>query len=176
MQPLTWIRGLWALFIACQRAGLGGKTLKALPINTSVANNYISYTGDNLIADVSYDAFFAWDPTAPTPDFEVMVWLATFGGAQPIGFDNNSPIASYNIDGVEWNLYKGTSGWTVFSFVATTQQNTFNGNMMDFFDILIGNQGFPSSIYMQFIQAGTEAFTGSNAWFTTSPYSISISF
>lgn len=139
-----------------------------------MAKNHPSYTSDGtVIADVSYDAFIASDPSAANPDYEVMVWLAALGGAQPIGYNNNSPIATVTIGGTSWNLYKGTNSWTVFSFVATSQVNDFSGDMMDFFSYLIDNQGLPEHYYLQFIQAGTEAFTGSNAWFTVSPYSIS---
>lgn len=101
-----------------------------------------------------------------------MIWLAALGGAEPIG--HGTPIASPSIGGVTWNLYKGTNTWTVFSFVATSKQTDFSGNILNFFTYLIDHEGLPSNHYLQTIQAGTEAFTGSGAWFTVSPYTLSM--
>jgi xyloglucan-specific endo-beta-1,4-glucanase len=122
---------------------------------------------------VSYDAFISsTDSTTAAHDFEVMIWLAALGGAEPIGY--GTPIASPSIDGITWNLYKGPNTWTVFSFVATSEQTNFSGDVMNFFNYLIDNQGLPSNYYLQVIQAGTEAFTGSGAEFTVSPLTLSL--
>lgn len=102
-----------------------------------------------------------------------MVWLAALGGAFPIT-SSGSPIASPSIGGVTWNLYQGTNTWTVFSFVATSEQANFSGDIKEFFTYLIDNHGLPSSYYLQSIGAGTEAFTGSNAIFTVSPFTLSL--
>lgn len=102
-----------------------------------------------------------------------MVWLAALGGAQPIGH-SSGPIASPSIGGYTWDLYKGTNSWTVFSFVSKNEINEFSGDINEFFTYLIDNEGVSSSYYIQTIGAGTEAFTGSDAWFTVSPYTISL--
>jgi xyloglucan-specific endo-beta-1,4-glucanase len=99
-----------------------------------------------------------------------MIWLAALGGAEPIGY--GTPVASPTIDGVTWNLYEGPNTWTVFSFVATSEITDFSGDVMNFFNYLIDNFGVPSDYYLQVIQAGTEAFTGSDAWFTVSPFTL----
>jgi hypothetical protein len=133
-----------------------------------------SYTGTNIVADVSYDAFISSsDSTTVTHDYEVMVWLARLGGAEPLGYSGGA-IATVSISGVSWDLYKGSNGWTVYSFVATSEETSFSGDMNDFFTYLVDNQGVPSSYYLQTIGAGTEPFTGSNTWFTVSPYTISL--
>lgn len=46
---------------------------------------------------------------------------------------------------------------------------------MSLFTYLIDNHGLPSDHYLQTIGAGTEAFNGTRAWFTVSPYTISLS-
>ncbi|KIM92525.1 glycoside hydrolase family 12 protein [Oidiodendron maius Zn] len=153
-----------------------GLNMGATPLSsiTSMQSSWSwSYTGTSIVADVSYDAFISSvDSTSAAHDYEVMIWLAALGGAEPIGHGN--PIASPSIDGVAWNLYKGTNTWTVFSFVASSEQTEFSGNILNFFTYLIDNEGLPSDYYLQTIQAGTEAFTGSNAWFTVSPYKLSM--
>ena len=63
---------------------------------------------------------------------------------------------------------------TVYSFIASSTVNDFSGDMMDFFDYLVSSQGYDDSQYLISAGAGTEPFTGSNAVFTTSAYSISV--
>lgn len=86
-----------------------------------------------------------------------------------------TPVASANIAGVDWNLYKGPNGqMTVYSFLASSSVNNFSGDMKEFFDFLVSDQGYDDSQYLISAGAGTEPFTGSNAVFTTSAYSISV--
>jgi hypothetical protein len=141
------------------------------------ANAYIfemrRYTGSNVVADVSYDIF-----TSPYPDgpasYEIMIWVGALGGAGPIS-STGSPVATVNIAGATWKLYKGpNTSWTVFSFVAETEQTTFNADLMDFFHYLIQNEGFSASQYVQHIASGTEPFDGTNAQLTTTEYMISV--
>lgn len=134
-----------------------------------------SYAGHDIVADVSYDAFLSSESsTTATHEYEVMVWLASLGGAEPIGHSDGA-IASPTIGGITWDLYKGDNSWTVFSFVAQSTVKTYSGDINDFFQYLTDNEGVSSSQYLQTIGAGTEPFTGSNATFTVSPYSISLS-
>lgn len=109
-----------------------------------------------------------------TDSYEVMVWLAAIGGAGPIS-STGSPIATVTVGGVSFNLYSGPNGsMTVFSFVATSEVTSFSADLKDFFTYLISNQGVSSSLYLVSIGAGTEPFTGSNAVFTTSAYSVAV--
>lgn len=130
-------------------------------------------TGSNIVADVSYDIFTSWS-SGGSPAYEIMIWVATIGGAGPIS-STGSPVATVDIAGTTWKLFKGpNTSWTVFSFVAETEQTNFNGDLMDFFHYLINNQGYPVSQYVDKIAAGTEPFEGSNAQLTTSEYIISV--
>lgn len=89
-----------------------------------------------------------------------MVWLAAYGGAGPIS-SSGSPVATPKIGGVNWKLYKGPNGsTTVFSFVATSNQYNYSGDLKQFLQYLISNQGMPSSQWLKAIGAGTETFTG----------------
>ncbi|KFZ19684.1 hypothetical protein V501_00564 [Pseudogymnoascus sp. VKM F-4519 (FW-2642)] len=103
-----------------------------------------------------------------------MIWLGALGGAGPIS-STGSPIATAWIANTSWTLFKGVnSSWTVFSFVAQSQQTSFNGDVLDFFKYLIQNQGMPSSQYLSGVAAGTEPFSGSGAQLTTSNDVITI--
>ncbi|KAK6071472.1 xyloglucan-specific endo-beta-1,4-glucanase A [Seiridium cupressi] len=131
-------------------------------------------TGTDIVADVAYDLWLA--PTSGgTNAYEIMIWLAAYGGAGPIS-STGSAIATVTIGGNSYKLYYGLNGSTyVYSFVASSTITSFSGDMMDFFDYLTSSQGVPSSYYITSLQAGTEPFTGSDAVLTTSAYSISVS-
>ena len=132
-----------------------------------------SYTGSNIVADVSYDTFLG-NSGSGSANYEVMVWLAALGGAGPIS-STGSPIATPNIGGTTFKLYKGPNGsTTVFSFVASSEITNFSGDLMNFFNYLVTSQGVSSSQYLQSIGAGTEPFTGSNAVLTTTKYSAQV--
>lgn len=133
-----------------------------------------SYTGNDIVADVSYDMWLA--PTADgTDDYEIMVWLDAIGGAGPIS-STGSAVADVTIGSVTWNLFSGANGaTTVHSFVAQSAQQEWTGDMMDFFTYLIENEGVPDTHYLTSIGAGTEPFTGTDAIFSSSAFSISVS-
>ncbi|RAL67575.1 hypothetical protein DID88_008330 [Monilinia fructigena] len=136
-------------------AGLNFAHRKVSAIKSIPASWKWSYTGSNIVADVSWDLFSSAAGTG-NADYEIMIWTGALGGAGPIS-KTGSTIATPTIAGVSWKLYFGPNGDTkVFSFVASSPVENF------FCQILTT------------IQAGTEPFTGSNAVFTTSAYSVAI--
>ena len=134
-----------------------------------------SYSGSNIIADVSYDSFLGTSATSAA-SYEVMIWLSAIGGAGPIS-STGSPIATPTIGSTAFNLYEGPNGsMKVYSFVAQSKSVTnYSGDLMTFYKYLETNFGVSSSLYVQSIGAGTEPFTGTDAKFTTSAYSITVS-
>ncbi|KAH8700655.1 putative endoglucanase [Talaromyces proteolyticus] len=131
-----------------------------------------SYTGSNIVADVSYDIFTSDSPNGAAA-YEIMIWLGALGGAGPIS-STGSPIATVNIAGATWKLYYGiNTTWKVFSFVAESEQTSFNADLLDFFKYLIQHQGYPSTQYVGTIAAGTEPFVGSGQ-LTTTEYLLSV--
>ncbi|EON96324.1 putative xyloglucan-specific endo-beta- -glucanase precursor protein [Phaeoacremonium minimum UCRPA7] len=133
-----------------------------------------SYTGTSVVANVAYD-LFTGSSASGTSQYEIMIWLNALGGAGPIS-STGSTIATPTIGGVSWKLYSGSNGvQTVFSFVASSAQSNFSGDLKNFISYLTSNQGLPTSQYLTSIGAGTETFTGSNAVFSTSAYTASVS-
>ncbi|TFK50727.1 endo-1,4-beta-glucanase precursor [Heliocybe sulcata] len=129
-----------------------------------------------LRADVSYDM---WTGTAETgtaasssSSYEIMIWLSGKGGIQPVGSLKTSGIS---LAGHTWNLWSGTTEtWTTLSFVSASGDITnFNTDLTPFFQYLVDNEGVSSSQYIQAIQTGTEAFTGT-ANLVTSSFSVSL--
>lgn len=137
------------------------------------------YAGDDVDADVAYDLFTSSSADGDE-EFEVMIWLAALGSAGPISADysasgNPQSIASPTVAGYSWKLYKGSNGvQTVYSFLPSDNIESFSGDVNEFFAYLIKSQGFDGSQYLVSIGAGTEAFTGQNAEFTVSGYSMSM--
>ncbi|PSN75431.1 endoglucanase A precursor [Corynespora cassiicola Philippines] len=131
-----------------------------------------TYTGNGLIANVAYDLFTSSTATG-SPEYEIMIWLGSLGGAGPISA-TGSPIATVTLAGRSWRLYNGRNGqMNVFSFVATSNVASFSGDLNDFVKYLTSNQGMPSSQILTSAGAGTEPFEGSNAVFTTTAYTLS---
>ncbi|EKG10151.1 Glycoside hydrolase family 12 [Macrophomina phaseolina MS6] len=131
-----------------------------------------SYTGSDIVADVAYDLFTS-STAGGDEEYEIMVWLAALGGAGPIS-STGSKIATTTIGGVSFDLYKGPNGsMTVFSFVASSEAQSFEADLKDFIDYLSSNQGLSTSQYIKSIGAGTEPFSGTDAKFTTSAFSVS---
>ncbi|CAD6571725.1 MAG: hypothetical protein ASARMPREDX12_007004 [Alectoria sarmentosa] len=135
-----------------------------------------SYSGSGVRANVVYDTFLG-SSCSGAQDYEVMVWLGTFGAVDPLS--NNgyppTPTASPTIGDYTFNLVIGTEGSsTVYSFVAVSNITNFSGNLINFYSYLETNQGLPSDYYVQSIAAGTEVFTGSDAELSTSSYTISM--
>lgn len=150
-----------------------------------------------MVADVAYDLFTS-STAAGDEEFEIMIWLAAVGGAGPIsstyvirpliscvsewltwlgqGADGNpTPIATIRLAGHDFNLFKGPNGqMTVFSFLPAGQITNFNADLKDFFDYLVAEQNLDESQYLISAGAGTEAFTGTNAVFTVSDFSVEI--
>ena len=126
------------------------------------------------MANVAYDLFSNSD-CGSTPAYEIMIWLGALGGAGPIS-ETGSPIATVTIGGISWRLYKGShSQMTLFSFVATSQQTNYSGDLNAFLRYLTSNQGYPGSQCVYSIGAGTEPFVGTNGRFVTSGYSAVLS-
>lgn len=134
-----------------------GKTLASISSIPSVFT--WKYTGTNVVADVSYDLFTS-STSGGANEYEIMIWLAAIGGAGPISSSYGSDgkpkaVATVTLAGTSWKLYKGPNGsTTVFSFVASSQVASFNGDVKTFLTYLTSNQGLPSKQYLTSIGAG----------------------
>ncbi|PSR94351.1 xyloglucanase 2, partial [Coniella lustricola] len=132
-----------------------------------------SYSGTDIVADVSYDMFTS-SSASGSDEYEIMIWLDAIGGAGPIS-STGSTVATPELAGTTWDLYSGPNGdTTVFSFVATSAVEDFSGDLMDFLNYLIENEGLDSSQYLLSIGAGTEPFTGTSAVLSVSSYSCGV--
>lgn len=145
---------------------------KALSSIKTLPSTYAwSYSGSNIVANVAFDLFTSSTATGDA-EYEVMIWLAALGGAGPISA-TGSPIATVTLAGASWKLYNGQNGnMNVFSFVASTQQTSFKGDLVEFLSYLTSKQGVPKAQILTSAGAGTEPFSGTNAKLTVSAYSL----
>ena len=134
------------------------------------------YEGANLKADVSYDAFTTSNVNASSTEdheYEIMVWLAAYGGIEPIGAEQG-PTATVTVGNLPFELFEGTnSGWTVYSFKATETVNSYLGDFNLFLQYLAENNKIKSDQLLQMVQAGTEPMLGSHAVFNVDQYWMS---
>ncbi|KAE9175885.1 hypothetical protein PF005_g25214, partial [Phytophthora fragariae] len=149
------------------------KTLSSIStIPTAMKYSY-SYSSGTFVADVSYDLFTSSTATGKN-EYEIMIWLAAYGGAGPIS-STGKAIATVTVGTNSFKLYKGPNGsTTVFSFVATKTITNFSADLQKFLSYLIKNQGLPSTQYLITLEAGTEPFVGTNAKMAVSSFSAAV--
>lgn len=113
-----------------------------------------------MISNVSYDLWLAPSVGAKN-QYEIMVWVGSYGGAGPISETGSTPLATVNLLGSNWKLFKGTNdGVIVFSFVAEKNIGNFEGDLNEFYKYLTSNQGVSKESVVTSLQAGTEPFEG----------------
>jgi len=120
--------------------------------------------------NVAYDIWLSTDPHLGNANAtnEVMIWLYNSGGISPV----DSKQTTTTIGGIDWDLWEGSVGWTVHSFVRATNTNSQSLNLTDFFDYLV-SRGLSRSKYLLSVEAGTEVFTGAGKLETTA-YAVDI--
>uniref|UniRef100_M4BQB0 Cell 12A endoglucanase n=1 Tax=Hyaloperonospora arabidopsidis (strain Emoy2) TaxID=559515 RepID=M4BQB0_HYAAE len=130
---------------------------------------------DTLITNVAYDMLLSPHPEGEFT-YELMVWLATFGGAAPLArsYDPMVPVkANVTVAGVNFNLYEGMNGnVTVLTYLATGSINRFSGNLQDFVEKL-PNPKLLDDQYLVKAETGTEPFQG-DAKLIVSKFSLEI--
>lgn len=113
--------------------------------------------------------------TVGNHDYEVMVWLAAYGGLIPI--NENGIVGQFAYNGVNYDIYKGNNYPngvnTVYSFYPSGGKviTNFEGDLVPFLKKLEGLDGGIGGAKLQSVQAGTEPVGGS-ATFVVSEYSI----
>lgn len=133
-------------------------------------------SGTDIRADVSYDMWIGTNPSggpaSSDTKYEIMIWLSTKGSIQPLGSLKYSAVS---IAGHTWDIYAGsTQNWETISFVTREGDLTnFNDDLAPFFEWVIAHMGVSSSLYLNQIAGGVEAFTGS-AVFVTDNFSVSV--
>jgi hypothetical protein len=136
--------------------GLQASDSRFATISTSVSMSYPS----SGTYDAAYDIWFHKSrPTTTTQQndgAELMVWLNHTGTIQPIG----SKIGTANIAGATWDVWSGSSGWNVISYVRQTPTSSATFLVNDFWKDVVSRGLGSTSWYLTSIQAGFEPWIG----------------
>ncbi|KAH9835506.1 Glycosyl hydrolase family 12 [Teratosphaeria destructans] len=144
-----------------------------------------TYAGDDLAANVGYHLTFQADANTTGPEtFQVQVWLAQYGDISPLSSNGYpyTPIATPKIGDCTWDLAFGYNGRTkVYTFLPSdpsVRYESFQTDLLKFTTYLHENYadaGFdPSKLFVKVLFGGSEVFTGKNALFSVSRYSLTV--
>ncbi|GMF13744.1 unnamed protein product [Phytophthora lilii] len=140
--------------------------VKSIPSTFEYSFDYKGY----LRANVAYD-LFTTSRLGGDAEYEIMIWLARLGYADPIWFTRIS-IMNTSIAGIDFSLYHGKNGnMTVYSYVVTNLTTSFSADLKQFIDELPANNSIAPTQYLTHVQAGTEPFRG-NATLTVSKRAV----
>jgi len=109
------------------------------------------------VQNVAYDCWFhpIADPGSKSePTDELMIWVARYGGAGPLG----RLQGEVEIGGATWQLYRGEIGWNVFSFIRTGNAGAWTLDVRDFTDYLVAHGALVPEKYLTSVQFGSEIF------------------
>ena len=125
--------------------------------------------------NLAYDCWFHTinNPTwQNNPTDELMIWVATYGGAGPLG----TYVETVSFAGGSWNVYKGNIGWNVYSFVRTSNSTSWSFNVRDFVNYVVYTKGWvANSKFLTSVQFGTEVFrTNGNGQVNVSNYRVDV--
>ncbi len=136
--------------------GLQASDPRFASISTSVS---MTYPGNGTY-DAAYDIWFHRSrPTTTTQQndgAELMVWLNHTGAIQPIG----SRIGTATIAGATWDVWSGSTGWNVISYVRQTPTASASFRVDDFWRDVVSRGLGSTSWYLTSIQAGFEPWVG----------------
>ena len=119
----------------------GRKTSSISRMPTSVTWRY---DRTDIRANVAYDIFTARDPNHANSggDYELMIWLARYGGIYPIG----TLYGQVTLAGRTWDLWTGYNGqMRVYSFLPPSGDiRSFSCDVKDFFNYLEKSHQYPA--------------------------------
>ncbi|PVH71425.1 glycoside hydrolase family 12 protein [Cadophora sp. DSE1049] len=132
----------------------------------------------NVIIDMFLDPSPISANSTTLPKYEVMIWLAEFGGKRPIGFSSsikNPP--KYRLKNTSFTLYSGsnTNGQYVYGWLASTNITDFNEDISPLLHYLWRHKLIDDANYLGIVQFGTETFhASSDVVFSAYDYNLSI--
>jgi len=136
--------------------GLQASDSRFSTISTSVS---MSYPGSGTY-DAAYDIWFNKSRPSTTTQqndgAELMVWLNHTGSIQPIG----SKVGTANVAGATWDVWYGSSGWNVISYVRQSPTSSISFPVSSFWNDVVSRGYGSTSWYLTSIQAGFEPWIG----------------
>jgi hypothetical protein len=126
--------------------------------------------------NTAFDLLFSNTPTPATwpPTAELMIWVQATCNACNAG----KPVGTVSIDGVNFEVYKGTvtpptgtASWTYVAYVAEKTVTQFNFNIKNFLTDSLARGYLKASDYLAVVEIGTEITSGQGST-TLSGYGV----
>jgi hypothetical protein len=125
------------------------------PISSSMAGTIPPGAKSNLAYDIWADS--TPKKTGQNDAMELMIWLKETGGIKPIG----QKTGTVQLAGVTWDVYKGSNGVPVISYVRQPYVDSAdNLPITDFVKDAVKQGSVKPTDYLTNIQAGFEPWTG----------------
>ncbi|WP_410813875.1 GH12 family glycosyl hydrolase domain-containing protein [Micromonospora sp. 067-2] len=122
-------------------------------------------------SDAIYDLWLDWsDNPSSQPTDEVMIFLDYTAGAHP----ESNKVATVDLAGATWDVYRSTDSWQVISFVRTATTTSASMNLRDFLGYAVDAGWLDPNKYLISVQAGFEVWRGAGKYITTD-YNVSVS-
>ncbi|KAH7333128.1 concanavalin A-like lectin/glucanase domain-containing protein [Rhexocercosporidium sp. MPI-PUGE-AT-0058] len=135
-------------------------------------------TAANVIIDMFLDPSPVSANSTTLPKYEIMIWLAEFGGKRPIGFSSSiKKPPHYSLNSTDFTLYSGpnSNGQFVYSWLGSTNITDFDEDISPLLHYLWRHKLIDDSNYLGVVQFGTETFhASSNVVFSAHDYNLSI--
>jgi hypothetical protein len=136
--------------------GLQASDSRFSTISTSVS---MTYPGSGTY-DAAYDIWFNKSRPSTTTQqndgAELMIWLNHTGSIQPIG----SKVGTANVAGATWDVWYGSVGWNVISYVRQSPTSSISFPVSSFWNDVVSRGYGSTSWYLTSIQAGFEPWIG----------------
>lgn len=120
---------------------------------TSITLKYVG----GATYDASYDIWLDPQPKITGVDKqEIMIWLNKQGSIQPVG----SAVGNATIAGRNWQVWSGSNGADVISYVAPSAIPNMTFDALDFVADVVKRGKITNDFYLTSIQAGFEPWQG----------------
>jgi xyloglucan-specific endo-beta-1,4-glucanase len=152
----------------------------------------------NLMANVALDMFADNNTTAAQSaqqaSYEIMIWLATFGGSTPLGYANGTVCCTQTLNGITLSvdvnhntrclhlhtaslLYRGTNvrNHTTYSWLAQSNVLDFIIDFNPLLRTLTRNNLVPLDVRLGLVEFGSETFHSTkNITFSASNFTMDL--
>ncbi|MGY4646163.1 GH12 family glycosyl hydrolase domain-containing protein [Cellulomonas sp. URHB0016] len=125
-------------------------------ISTSVSMTYPSSGTYDAAYDIWFNKSRPSSTTQQNDGAELMVWLNHTGSIQPIG----SKVGTANVAGATWDVWYGSVGWNVISYVRQSPTSSLSFPVSSFWNDVVSRGYGSTSWYLTSIQAGFEPWIG----------------
>ncbi|KAF8859736.1 concanavalin A-like lectin/glucanase [Acephala macrosclerotiorum] len=148
------------------------------PSSNSVDNLDTIDAQANVVVDMFLDPNPVTANSTTLPKYEVMIWMAAYGGKKPIGFSSSIKYPpTHNLSETQFTLYSGSNnnGQFVYSWLAPENITNIDDDISPLLHYLWWHNKISESNYLGIVQFGTETFhSSSNVTFSAQDFNLTV--